>query len=259
MYNILITSGGTKIPIDTVRSITNMSNGTFGSKIAMRALAYHDKIQVHFLHAKRSKTPFKLEIDMTKIRQIGWRYEKTLLDFVEKRRCLLGSYSESEYDTFDDYSQKLFECIESKQPHIIMLAAAVSDYGVSPLSGKIRSKDELNIRMHPLPKLISQVKKKAPHACLVGFKLLSGSTRSELRDAIYNSMRVNHCDLVVGNDLADIKADNHTILLGCKRTGEIETYESTTSDDPDHLANIVVSRSIEERTFLNEHTAGING
>lgn len=31
--NILITSGETKIPIDLVRSITNMSRGTFGSKI----------------------------------------------------------------------------------------------------------------------------------------------------------------------------------------------------------------------------------
>ena len=31
---ILITSGGTKIPIDRVRSIMNMSRGTFGSRIA---------------------------------------------------------------------------------------------------------------------------------------------------------------------------------------------------------------------------------
>ena len=31
---ILITSGGTKVPIDRVRSITNMSCGTFGSRIA---------------------------------------------------------------------------------------------------------------------------------------------------------------------------------------------------------------------------------
>ena len=30
---VLITSGGTKIKSDMVRSITNMSRGTFGSKI----------------------------------------------------------------------------------------------------------------------------------------------------------------------------------------------------------------------------------
>ena len=30
---ILITSGGTKVKIDLVRSITNMSRGTFGSQI----------------------------------------------------------------------------------------------------------------------------------------------------------------------------------------------------------------------------------
>lgn len=30
---ILITSGGTKVPIDSVRSITNLSKGTFDSQI----------------------------------------------------------------------------------------------------------------------------------------------------------------------------------------------------------------------------------
>ena len=35
---ILVTSGGTKIPIDRVRDITNMSTGTFGSKIAIELI-----------------------------------------------------------------------------------------------------------------------------------------------------------------------------------------------------------------------------
>ena len=53
---ILITSGGTKIKIDMVRSITNMSKGTFGSKIATEFLRY-DNEHVTFLHAKDSKLP----------------------------------------------------------------------------------------------------------------------------------------------------------------------------------------------------------
>jgi phosphopantothenoylcysteine decarboxylase/phosphopantothenate--cysteine ligase len=51
---ILITSGGTKIPIDAVRYITNMSSGTFGAKIATQALKHN--LIVHFLHAENSKT-----------------------------------------------------------------------------------------------------------------------------------------------------------------------------------------------------------
>ena len=35
---VLITSGGTKVPIDTVRHIGNMSSGTFGAKIAFQLL-----------------------------------------------------------------------------------------------------------------------------------------------------------------------------------------------------------------------------
>jgi phosphopantothenoylcysteine synthetase/decarboxylase len=44
---ILITSGGTKIPIDTVRDITNMSTGTFGTKIAEECLRKgHDVLEM---------------------------------------------------------------------------------------------------------------------------------------------------------------------------------------------------------------------
>jgi phosphopantothenoylcysteine synthetase/decarboxylase len=35
---VLITSGGTKVPIDGVRDITNMSHGNFGAKIAREFL-----------------------------------------------------------------------------------------------------------------------------------------------------------------------------------------------------------------------------
>ena len=64
---ILITSGGTKIPIDRVRSITNMSRGTFGSKIAD---AFYDKVNdavedvsITFFMAKGSKMPSRQDID----------------------------------------------------------------------------------------------------------------------------------------------------------------------------------------------------
>lgn len=56
---ILVTSGGTKIPIDKVRDITNMSKGTFGSKIATELLKLGHEII--FFKAKNSKSPFKFD------------------------------------------------------------------------------------------------------------------------------------------------------------------------------------------------------
>jgi hypothetical protein len=72
MSKILITSGGTKVPIDKIRDITNQSSGTFGSKIATEALKRnHD---VTFMRAKGSKSPFSMEIDFNKLSQTSGRW-----------------------------------------------------------------------------------------------------------------------------------------------------------------------------------------
>jgi phosphopantothenate-cysteine ligase len=47
----------------------------------------------------------------------------------------------------------------------------------------------------------------------VGFKLLVGSTESELVEAARKSVEENGCDFVVANDLNDIKAGNHKIIV----------------------------------------------
>lgn len=59
---VLITSGGTKVPIDPVRDITNMSSGTFGSKIATEFLKTGQ--HVSFVMAEKSKTPFTFHRDL---------------------------------------------------------------------------------------------------------------------------------------------------------------------------------------------------
>jgi len=49
---ILVTSGGTKVPIDDVRSITNTSSGSFGSKI-VTSLLYHGAEVIHLHDEER--------------------------------------------------------------------------------------------------------------------------------------------------------------------------------------------------------------
>lgn len=153
--SFLITSGGTVVPIDSVRKICNMSRGTFGSQIAEKA--WRKDHNVTFVYAKESKMP------------------KHCLTFET-----LQDVTYIEYETFDDYAARLDEQLKL-QPDIIILAAAVSDYGVENMvEGKIRSGDDLVIKLKPLPKLIGTVREKCPNAVICGFKLLVNSTEEEL-------------------------------------------------------------------------------
>lgn len=215
---ILITSGGTVVHIDSVRKICNMSRGTFGSKIAEKAWGKGHNIT--FLYAKESKVP---------------------------KHCLTSEPIQDikyvEYETFDDYSACLDEQLKL-QPDIIILAAAVSDYGVeNRFDGKIRSGDDLVIRLKPLPKLISTVRVKCPKAVICGFKLLVNSTNEELLSASISSLINNRCDLIIGNDLRDIKKNDHILTVVEKTSGVIKFGEYKKSTH--NLAQVVVDKCLE--------------
>jgi len=233
---ILITSGGTKVPIDRVRHIANMSSGTFGSRLATSALeAGHE---VKFFYAAKSKTPFTLprinlmddcfQNHLTTINAIRHRY-----DLYNRR------YSEVEYATFVEYLEVLETIIKEWAPEVIVLAAAVSDYGIANyVDGKIRTKNDLVIQLAPLPKVISKVKEWGGDAKVIGFKLLVDSETRELIDAAQKSAIENDCEFVVANDLRDIKNDNHTLHLVSKR-GLEKVYQSP-SIIPLYLAQQVI-------------------
>jgi phosphopantothenoylcysteine synthetase/decarboxylase len=57
---IVVTSGGTDVPIDAVRCISNSSAGTTGALIAEAALKHGHF--VHYLCARNSRAPFQKEL-----------------------------------------------------------------------------------------------------------------------------------------------------------------------------------------------------
>jgi phosphopantothenate-cysteine ligase len=223
--HILLTSGGTKIPMDPVRDITNKSRGTFGRKIATTLL--EDGHHVHFLHAKGSKTPFSLTFDL---------YGKqTDADYYENAARFLGLYQftvnhkdryyEYPYVNFDDYADQLEINVRHLKPEVTILAAAVSDYAVQPNDKKMRTVDEMSIALFRTEKLISKVKEWHPDTFLVGFKLLVGATEAELLQAANDSIRNNKCDIVVANDYNDIKAGNHRVMI-VEPDGKYEWFQT---------------------------------
>lgn len=236
---ILVTSGGTKIPIDLVRDITNMSKGTFGTKIATELLWQGH--EVYFLRAKGSKSPMSINIDMLQMAQP----EKYLAEVKQFYNQYWTSYQEMEYKTFDEYRERLERLVKLESPDVVVLAAAASDYGVSnPVHGKIRSNDMLQIKLEQLPKLIHLVKTWVPDVKLVGFKLLVGSKDYQLIEAAKRSITENQCDMIVANDLADITSGKHKVHLVFPDEEPI-TYKTENSSDPNYLAKKVASHIIK--------------
>ena len=230
---ILITSGGTKIKIDLVRSITNMSRGTFGSRICDEFwlnLDANKKDEIVFFYAKDSKLPVKEDIAHT-----YHDVSSSIIRYVE-------------YDTFDSYHEKLTDLLKKEKFDIIVLAAAVSDYGVKEVfNGKYRSReDEMTIQLVKLPKVITEVRMLAPDSIICGFKLLVNSTDDELMEAIQKQFDENGIDLCVGNDLRDIKNDNHRLtIVYNKKYGDAQKFVYTKNESDISLSKAVYNHCID--------------
>lgn len=216
---ILVTSGGTKVPIDRVRSITNMSRGTFGSRIAdaffdkgLEAFRASDKKnyidKITFFMAKGSKKPMLQSLN-NETYEDGYRPIEYL-----------------EYSTFDDYKSGIEELLKKETYDIIVVAAAVSDYGVANYyNGKYRSReDDMCIKLVKLPKILPIMRKLAPDSVICGFKLLVDSTEDQLLEAMQKQITESDVDLVVGNDLRDIKANDHRLLVLSKSDMSLRRY-----------------------------------
>lgn len=225
-----ITSGGTKVPIDDVRDITNMSKGTFGTKIATAALdAGHEVFQFY-----SGKNAFSFNFDY-----LENPVEFDQGTFLQKRNWCQkynSMYQRQSFRNYDDYANNLPILLTSYKPDVIVLSAAVSDYITTPRQGKVRSSDELRIDLRPAEKIISKVKGWCPNAILVGFKLLVDVSEEELIEAAGKSIRDNGCDLVVANDFVTLKRGCHELIL-VDRNGH-EKHK-------DNLPETIISR-IEE-------------
>jgi len=214
---VLVTSGGTKIKIDAVRSITNMSRGTFGAKIC-------DAFWTELSHGGMLNEDYESEIVFFCARE-SRRHVVSTFDsgFLKASHCNIRIV---EFGTFDEYRNGLFGLVTKERFDILCMAAAVSDYGVEDMfDGKYRSRDEeMGIRLTKLPKIITEVRKLCPNSVLCGFKLLVNSTDEELRDAMARQFSESGIDICIGNDLRDIRNDNHRLTIGVKGNPSYKVY-----------------------------------
>lgn len=182
---VLITSGGTREPIDGVRSITNFSSGTTGAALADAFVAQgHD---VTLLRARDARHPADGRVHQETF--------VTVADLDDRCRALLGA---ARYDA-------------------VVHAAAVSDFTIgaivvdgvrhpAPLTGKLDSAKSLTLELVPSPKILPRLRGYAGHAdvVIVGFKLTNGATATEAAEAVAKQLANGDVDAVVHNDLTEL-------------------------------------------------------
>jgi len=177
---ILITAGPTWVPLDKVRVITNIFRGNLGILIAEEAVKRGAKV-VLFLGQGGVALP-KISKNLKVVR---FKFFNELFKLMKKE-------------------------ISSGQYDIIMHSAAVTDYAPTNYSqGKISSRHQnFVIHLKPTIKIVDQIKKWAPKVFLVKFKLEVNLNKKELLERAYKSMLDSNADLMVANDLKDIKDES---------------------------------------------------
>lgn len=197
---VIITSGGTKVPLEVnmVRFIDNFSSGERGSASAESFLKAGYK--VIFIHRKGSIAPFTrgfraniaASIDSTLMSSIAIQGDSLVLDIPSAvneeirseitcyRACIQRNAMLSlTFETVDEYLELLELVARRVAPFgpsvMFYLAAAVSDFYV-PIEQrqvhKIQSSSGLDLHLEQVPKMLGSLTNTwAPDAFVVSFKL----------------------------------------------------------------------------------------
>lgn len=270
----LITSGGTKVPLEsrTVRFLDNFSSGRRGAASAEYFL--QAGYAVIFLHRHRSLYPYSRRyaatnwLDVLRLRAPGDaapRVEaeqsrlpgivRVLQDYTRMKES--GRLLPIEFSTLSDYLHLLLAAAQALSPlgssAMFYLAAAVSDFYI-PASEipehKIQSSSgPLQITMKMVPKMLSPlVKDWAPRAFVISFKL---ETDTEiLIERARKALATYRHQVVVANVLDTRRA--YVVIV----TGTEETKLSV-SDEEDSSGVEIEEKIIKDLTL--RHTQFMEG
>lgn len=211
MKKIVITAGGTSERIDNVRKITNSSSGKLGMVIANHLLEANEELMIYYVCSKNSLRPLD---DSVKVIEIEGTYDlkRTVENLLENEHIdyFIHSMAVSDYTT--DYVTTIERIKDSvrKSDDIDEAFSNIEVIGGSKISSY---EDNLVIVLKPTPKIISIIKDISPSTYLVGFKLLDGVSKEELIEVATKLRDKNRCDLVVANDLSNIRNGEHIAYI----------------------------------------------
>jgi len=219
---VLITAGGTRENIDSVRSISNHSTGRLGSMIASKFV--QKNADIFYVCGEKAVVPSVDNITVLRIKNVEGLLG-VMEDLLENHRfdCVVHSMAVGDFvprsvHMVDDIVSNVLDIIQKtdiKQADIsekIKFAVLASGKPLSDKKISSQNKDLL-VLMKQTPKVIGLIKSKQPKTVLVGFKLSSGVLEDELMKAAQGLLTRNSCDFVLANDLRNIKGDEHKAFL----------------------------------------------
>jgi len=215
---VLLTAGGTREPIDDVRHIRNVATGSLPAAMAECLLARG--AEVHYLHGPDTLLPGRVraEFDVTSPDTEPHLQLAELKELVNGLRVRLapGRLTLHPIGTAAEAAATLAALCRDLQPDLVACAMAVADFSPEAAPGKLGSRQpdgHLTLRLRPTAKAIDSVRAAAPDCALLGFKLLSGASDDELRNAAAHLAKRAGCDWVFGNDMADYRAGRRRGVL----------------------------------------------
>ncbi len=207
---VMVTAGGTREPIDSVRFIGNRSSGRMG--IALAAAAAKRGAEVTLIAANVS-----------------------LSEPAAVKRIDVETTAELAYETVERFETQ----------HVLLMAAAPADFRTEAITGKIKRQDSLNLNLQPTEDILAGlVATRAPGQTIVGFAAEHGG------DAVGRArakLTRKGADLIVLNDVSDPRIgfeseENEVTLVAAE--DEIEVPRSS----KDAVAEAILDRVEALRT-----------
>jgi len=206
-YNILVTAGPTREPIDAIRFLSNRSSGKMGFAIATAASRRGAEVTL-ISGPTALKPPAGVSL-ITVERAIDM--ETAVLKNFHKSTC-------------------------------VIMAAAVSDFAPSVTSkSKIPKKKEMTIRLKETPDILQKIGRKKGDRFLIGFAAEAGKDIKKAKD----KLKDKNLDLIVLNDItqegAGFDLDTNIVTI-IDRKGQITDYPLMKKKD---IADIILDAMLK--------------
>ncbi|HEX3360344.1 MAG TPA: bifunctional phosphopantothenoylcysteine decarboxylase/phosphopantothenate synthase [Solirubrobacterales bacterium] len=178
---VLVTAGGTREPIDSVRFIGNRSSGRMGMALAAAA-------------ARRGAEVTVIAANVALPEPAG------------VKRIDVETTAELSYETVERFETQ----------HVLLMAAAPADFRTEPITGKIKRQDSLNLNLQPTEDILASISaQRGEEQTVVGFAAEHGG------DAVGRArakLARKGADLIVLNDVSDPtigfeSAENEVLLV----------------------------------------------
>jgi phosphopantothenoylcysteine decarboxylase / phosphopantothenate---cysteine ligase len=201
---VLVTAGGTREPIDSVRFIGNRSSGRMGMALAAAA-------------AKRGAEVTLVAANVSLPEPAG------------VKRIDVETTAELSYETVERFETQ----------HVLLMAAAPADFRTEPITGKIKRQDSLNLNLQPTEDILALIAAdRGEGQTVVGFAAEHGG---EAVDRARAKLTRKGADLIVLNDVSDPtigfdSAENEVLLVTA--TDEEEVPKAS----KDAVANAILDR-----------------